>query len=841
MNINQELITFKTSSPMEFSVLAIENLERYWHKSIELIYILTGSVRVQCRNMQYTLHEDDLILINMFDVHSLYGKKCEVLSLKIDISALDPEISRFAQNRFDCNSSIEADKKKFIRLKRLLALIVKSNVNPDENVELLNKSYIYELLYILTSTFKVEDSANSTDINKNSERIKNILHYISENYRNKISLNSLSDEFYLSMPYISKIFKDFIGISFSDYLIEIRLSHAMKDLTDPNLTIEYIAEKNGFSNTRSFVSSFKSKYFCLPSSYRKNMDAYDLGTKKKITESVNYFALRHNTSFNRLVDYLKHDVIIPEATKQHTTICEVNPIDISIKGVQLKHTFKTLICIGKAKHILISENQDMLREMQKDIGFRYIRFHGLFDDEMMFYSENEDGESELCFTYIDLVVDFLLSIKLKPFMELSFMPKQLALDPSRTMFFINSIISLPKSIEKWTYIIEELIKHLISRYGKKEVESWPFFLWNEPDLIEMFGFENSNDFFILFKETFTSLKNIDPCINFGSSPVFSNTLAGSNDWMDTFMNFCKSNNCIPDFLTMHFYPMSFPDGDSTTLSKKLHLEMQKYLVYVESENSLKENIQCIRKRIKEKDWKTEKLYLIGWNSSISNNELINDTTYKSAYIAKNILENYDNLESFGYWQLSDFTEEVKMKNELYHGGQGVFTYNGIKKSHYYVFKMLNNLGDILLQKGDGFFITTNGSSIKIILYNYQHYSKLYAAGEVFDMTFTNRYTPFPKTNIFKVILPFINLSEICYELTETIVNKNYGSSFDKWLELGGLPLQNKTDIDYLKSVSLPRIQKKIINTEHKSLTITAELEPHEVRLIELKPIYRNIN
>lgn len=269
--------------------------------------------------------------------------------------------------------------------------------------------------------------------------------------------------------------------------------------------------------------------------------------------------------------------------------------------------------------------------------------------------------------------------------------------------------------------------------------------------------------------------------------------------------------------------------------------MQKYLVYVESENSLKENIQCIRKRIKEKDWKTEKLYLIGWNSSISNNELINDTTYKSAYIAKNILENYDNLESFGYWQLSDFTEEVKMKNELYHGGQGVFTYNGIKKSHYYVFKMLNNLGDILLQKGDGFFITTNGSSIKIILYNYQHYSKLYAAGEVFDMTFTNRYTPFPKTNILKVILPFINLSEICYELTETIVNKNYGSSFDKWLELGGLPLQNKTDIDYLKSVSLPRIQKKIINTEHKSLTITAELEPHEVRLIELKPIYRNIN
>lgn len=187
-----------------------------------------------------------------------------------------------------------------------------------------------------------------------------------------------------------------------------------------------------------------------------------------MTESINYFALRHNTSFNRLVDYLKHDIIITEENKPDTTIYEINPIDTSIKGVQLKHTFKTLTCIGKAKHVLISESQHMLRQVQQDIGFKYIRFHGLLDDEMMFYSENEEGSPELCFTYIDLVIDFLLSINLKPFMELSFMPKELAMDPTRTMFFIGSIISLPKSMEKWTYIIQQLIKHFISRYGKKK-------------------------------------------------------------------------------------------------------------------------------------------------------------------------------------------------------------------------------------------------------------------------------------------------------------------------------------------------------------------------------------
>ena len=837
MNINHELINFKTSSPMNFSVLAIENLERYWHQSIELIYVLSGSAQVQSRNAQYNLHEDDIIIINMFDVHAVSGNQCEVLSLKINISALDPEISHFSQNRFNCNSSIEADKTKFIPLKQLIALIVKSNVNPEDNIELLNKSYIYKLLYILTTNFKVEDTTNSKNANNNLDRIKNIINYINENYREKISLNNLADTFYLSTPYISKIFKEFIGLSFSDYLTEIRLSSAVKDLANPNSKIEYIAEKNGFSNTRSFVAAFKNKYNYLPSKYCKKTDTNYSNKRRSMTESMNYFALNHNTSFNHLVNYLPNNDVITEVHKSNTTIYEIDSIDTLIKGVQLSHTFKTLTCIGKAKNILISENQHMLRELQQDIEFHYIRFHGLLDDEMMFYSENENGNPELCFTYIDLVIDFLLSINLKPFMELSFMPKELASDPTRTMFFIDSVISLPKSMEKWNYIIGELIKHFISRYGKKEVESWPFFLWNEPDATKMFGFENRYDFFNFYKETYNTIKKIDPCICFGSSPVFSDTLAGSNDWLDTFIDFCKLNACLPDYINMHFYPMNLSGQDATTISRKAHSEMRRYLVYMESENALKENIQRIKKRMKETDWKTDKLYLIGWNSSISHNELLNDTVYKAAYIAKNILENYDTLKSFGYWQISDFTEEVKISNQLYHGGQGFFTYNRIKKSHYYVFQMLNKLGDKLIKKGNGLFITTSGDSIQIILYNYQHYSKLYAAGEIFDMTFNNRYTPFPKPNTLKVILPLTNLSETNYQITETIVNKHYGSSFDKWIELGGLPLESKNDIEYLKSVSVPRIQKRILSTENNCLTLTAELEPHEVRLIEIKPIY----
>lgn len=839
MNINRDSIDFETSSPLSFSINEIGKLKRHWHQSIELIYILSGSTQIKFQNIQYNLCEDDIILINMFDVHSLGATKCEVISFQIDISALDPQIYRFSQNRFDCNSSTEEDKTKFIPLKRLLASIVKSNANPDENIELMNKSYIYELLYILTTYFKVEDNFYCKDIVKNSERIKSILHYINENYASKISLNSLADTLYLSTSYLSKVFKEFIGISFGEYLTDVRLCHAVDDLANLNLKVEYIAEKNGFSNTRSFVAAFKNKYNVLPSQYRKELSNYNDDTQNNTIEGMNYLDLRHNNSFNRLAEYLNNGVGITE-TKQYTTkVYEINPIDSMQKGLRLRHTFKTLICIGKAKHILISENQHMLSELQRDIGFSYIRFHGLIDDEMMFYSENENGEPKLCFTYINLVIDYLISINLKPFMEISFMPSQLAKDSSRTMFFIGSVISLPKDMKKWTYVIRQLTIHLISRYGKKEVESWAFFLWNEPDAIEMFGFEKHNDFFTFYLETYKAIKDINSSIQFGSPPVFDTTLAGVNDWMDKFIDFCKSNGCMPDFINTHFYPMNLSFQNAPTISMEKHLNQKKYLAYSESEDALKDNLFAIRKRMKENNWKVNKLYLIAWNSSISHNELLNDTAYKAGYIAKNLAENYDNIESFGYWQISDFIEEVKQENQLYHGGGGLFTYNGIKKSHYYVFQMFNQLGDRLIGKGDGFYITTNGDSIQIILYNYQHYSKLYASGQLFDMTFENRYTPFSKPQILKVVLPIINLLEKNYQLTETIVNQKYGSSFDKWIELGGLPLETSKDIEYLKAASIPKIQKKILCSEDNSITITAELMPHEVRLIEIKPLYRD--
>lgn len=832
MPYDYEMIDFGSSTPIKFYLQNIGTVNQHWHQSVELIYILSGSANVTVKETTYPLKEDDLLLINPYQVHSLQADHCVIASFQIQLAMFDKNVLSEIPLHFDCNSTITDDKSIFYDTKRLLALLIKSNTEQNNRTQILNISFSYALLHELIFKFGIEEKQEDIAGNQTLSRMEEILNYISDHYHEKISLNTLAEVTYLTVPYLSRIFKKYIGINFSEYLTNVRLNFAVSDLVNTNDTIENIAEKNGFPNSRSFVTAFKHANGLLPSEYRKDKQFSEHRIPQSAAIEVsNHTDFEQHNYLGRLGEYLDTQRTLLTGNSIGVKKIEVAPIIVTQKGYTLKHTFKQATSIGKAKHILFSENQNMLRELQKEIGFHFIKFHGLLDDDMMVYTEAPDGTVELSFTYIDMAFDFLISINLKPLMQLSFMPKALARNPQHTIFYRESIISLPKDIKKWNYLIEKLVLHLQTRYGIKEVESWFFCLWNEPDSpLTMFGFENNEDFFQFYKETYFTVKKCNPNIIFGS-PSFMNSSLEHGEWVKDFMHFCKENDCIPKFLNFHFYPITLGDNPSPSLQKHSQLVLDK------SENALKEHLIKIRKNIKINNWDVNHLFLTEWNSSVSHRDLLNDTAFKSAYITKNILENYDDIDSFGYWVLSDFIEEVKMVGDLFHGGLGLFTYNGLKKAHFYAFSLLSRLGSILIAKGDSYFITREKDSFQIMLYNYQHYSDLYASGELFDMTFTNRYTPFPNPKIKKIILPLTGVDNREYTITENIINKDYGSAFDKWVELGAMPLETTEELEYLKAVSVPKITKRKITVDNNLLTLSVELQPHEVRLIEIKPNY----
>jgi beta-xylosidase len=140
-----------------------------------------------------------------------------------------------------------------------------------------------------------------------------------------------------------------------------------------------------------------------------------------------------------------------------------------------------------------------------------------------------------------------------------------------------------------------------------------------------------------------------------------------------------------------------------------------------------------------------------------------------------------------------------------------------------------------VERGPGYFVTTNlKGDFAVLLYNYIHVSPLYAQGVLFNVTYLERYNAFvdPAPMDFDMILS--NVDNGTYTLKENVVNREYGSAFDEWVRMGALPLTTEEEINTLKGRSMPKISKTVIEVNNKKLNYYVKLEPHEIRLIEIK-------
>ena len=131
------------------------------------------------------------------------------------------------------------------------------------------KSILYEILYILLTHFKIEYSKNTTiKSQKYMNRFKKILEYTNANYKEDLSLEIISNQYGLSREHLSRTFKKYIGITFSEYLDNVRLYNAYRDLLNSDYSITEIAFNNGYPNVASFINKFKKIYGTTPYKYK---------------------------------------------------------------------------------------------------------------------------------------------------------------------------------------------------------------------------------------------------------------------------------------------------------------------------------------------------------------------------------------------------------------------------------------------------------------------------------------------------------------------------------------------------------------------------------------------
>ena len=343
------------------------------------------------------------------------------------------------------------------------------------------------------------------------------------------------------------------------------------------------------------------------------------------------------------------------------------------QATALPHFWEHTVGSGHATLALRADWQAQLKRAHDELGMRHVRFHGILCDDVGTLVAEGD-RFIYSFFNADLIFDFLLSIGMKPFVELSFMPTCLS-SSGQVQFHYRANVSPPRDLGQWSQLIEKIVAHWVERYGLDEVRQWFFEVWNEPNLTA-FGSGKQDAYFPLYRYTVEAIKNIDDQLKVGGPAT------ADNAWVDDFLAFCKKNALPVDFISTHHYPTdSFgKPGDDT----EAELADSKRSV-------LRDEAREVRRQAGNLP-----VYYTEWCTSSNPRDYMHDDPYAAAFIVKTVLEQNGLVQGYSYWTFSDIFEENYFPSVPFQGGFGLLNIHGIAKASYRAYQLLHGLGSELM-------------------------------------------------------------------------------------------------------------------------------------------------
>jgi len=349
-------------------------------------------------------------------------------------------------------------------------------------------------------------------------------------------------------------------------------------------------------------------------------------------------------------------------------------IDGKAKATAFPHYWEEAFGSGRANLTLRESYRNDLREVKKIADFKYVRFHAIFHDENGVYDEDEKGNPLFNFTYVGQIYDGLLKNGVRPIVEISFMPKKLAVRQDLHPFWYKQNVAPPKDYAKWDLLIKKFGEFLVERYGIEEVAQWYFEVWNEPNIDFWSGEPKQATYFELYDHTARDLKAVNPRLRVGG-PATS-----SAHWVSDFVAHTAQEKVPVDFVSTHGY------ADDTTedyFGAKLDIPIEKRMCKA---------VEKVHKEILMSAMPKLPLFWTEWNVSGYGERHAGDTSYSATAIAQTVRDCDGLMEMASFWTFSDVFEENGPFREPFPGGFGLLAPGGIKKPHYYTFSLLHKLG-----------------------------------------------------------------------------------------------------------------------------------------------------
>jgi xylan 1,4-beta-xylosidase len=381
---------------------------------------------------------------------------------------------------------------------------------------------------------------------------------------------------------------------------------------------------------------------------------------------------------------------------------ETVTVDAAAPTRPFPHFWEHMFGSGRAALTLRAGYRDDLRAVRAVTAVSYIRFHAIFHDELGVYAEDPHGGAVYNFSYVDQVYDGLLSNGVKPFVELSFMPRQLAARQARHSFWYHPIVAPPKDYARWDALIGAFARHLVERYGIDEVSQWYFEVWNEPNLDFWAGQPRQTTYWTLYDHTARALKAVDQRLRVGGPAT------AQAAWVAAFIRHCQEHGIPVDFVSSHVY------GDDSAKD-----------VFASTEHIARDQMVCravgkVHAEIESSPLPSLPLIWTEFNATFRNLPEVTDSAYMGPWLGETIRQCDGLVQDMSYWTFSDVFEETGVVKTPFYGGYGLLAVGGLPKPAFNAFALLHQLGEQrFLSEATGSLLTRRADGALVIaLWNY---------------------------------------------------------------------------------------------------------------------------
>ncbi|HTQ57929.1 MAG TPA: alpha/beta hydrolase-fold protein [Bryobacteraceae bacterium] len=516
--------------------------------------------------------------------------------------------------------------------------------------------------------------------------------------------------------------------------------------------------------------------------------------------------------------YQTAQIMFPDCPAQATSAANPAPsprhidIDVARAVKPLDRFFDLSVGSDYPGTLIRDDSQAQLKTAVDELGFRYIRFHAIFHD-VSNTVRAENGKTVYDWTKIDQLYDDLLARRIKPFVELGFTPKAMKTSDN-TIFYWRGNTSHPVPAA-WRNLVGAFIRHIEKRYGRTEVRTWFFEVWNEPNLSGFWEGADQKAYFELYDLTSKTIKAIDPRLRVGGPST-----AGAA-WVPEFLNHVAQSAAAVDFVTTHTYGV---DGGFLDENGKEDTKLSP------SPDAILGDVRRVRAQIQASKFPNLPLYFTEWSTSYTPRDLVHDSYISAPYILSKLKASQGLLQGMSYWTYTDLFEEPGPPPSPFHGGFGLLNREGIRKPAYFAYKYLHAVqgSEVPVQDGQVFAAAESGG-VSAVIWDFQQPRQ-----KVSNRPFYSRMVPAEPAP--PVELRISHLQSGSYKLTVQRTGYRANDAYSAYIDMGAPKELSPAQLEELKNLTrdLPETDRVVDVPSGGAYEFSLPMKSNDVVLVTLR-------